>query len=93
MKNTCICILHFESPVIRASHTFYNATTSVPIDKADAGSRKRKTNTLNTTTHPEDKRKIIGDTFMKVSLVYFMICLVVVVLTVRTPSKEHLEDC
>ncbi|BFZ22924.1 hypothetical protein BsWGS_25964 [Bradybaena similaris] len=53
--------------LIRASHTFYNATTSVPIDKTDAGSRKRKTNTLNTTTHPEDKRKIIGDTFMKVA--------------------------
>uniref|UniRef100_A0A2C9JSK1 GMP synthase (glutamine-hydrolyzing) n=1 Tax=Biomphalaria glabrata TaxID=6526 RepID=A0A2C9JSK1_BIOGL len=53
--------------VIRASHTFYNATTSIPIDKQDGGSRKRKTNTLNTTTNPEDKRKIIGDTFMKVA--------------------------
>ncbi|CAL1543679.1 unnamed protein product [Lymnaea stagnalis] len=53
--------------VIRASHTFYNATTSVSIDSNDINSRKRKTNTLNTTTNPEDKRKIIGDTFMKVA--------------------------
>jgi GMP synthase (glutamine-hydrolysing) len=52
-----------------AAHTFYNGTTTIPIDdKSSAHSpRKRKTNTLNITTNPEDKRKIIGDTFMKVS--------------------------
>ncbi|XP_005109065.1 GMP synthase [glutamine-hydrolyzing] [Aplysia californica] len=53
--------------VVRGSHTFYNATTTVPIEGSDNASRKRKTNTLNTTTHPEDKRKIIGDTFMKIA--------------------------
>ncbi|XP_059146088.1 GMP synthase [glutamine-hydrolyzing]-like [Physella acuta] len=53
--------------VVKASHTFYNSTTSVPMDTHDINSRKRKTNTLNTTTNPEDKRKIIGDTFMKVA--------------------------
>ncbi|XP_060075843.1 GMP synthase [glutamine-hydrolyzing]-like [Ylistrum balloti] len=53
--------------VIRAAHTFYNGSTSVHIDKTDPNSRKRKTDTLNTTIHPEDKRKIIGDTFMRVA--------------------------
>ena len=52
--------------VINASHTFYTGTTSVPIDKNNPTSRKRKTSALNTTSNPEDKRKIIGDTFMKV---------------------------
>ena len=36
------------------------------MDMADATSRKRKTRALNQTVHPEDKRKIIGDTFMNV---------------------------
>ncbi|KAL8564485.1 hypothetical protein ACOMHN_017627 [Nucella lapillus] len=53
--------------VVNASHTFYTATTSVPIDKNNPSSRKRKTNALNTTSNPEDKRKIIGDTFMRVA--------------------------
>lgn len=53
--------------VVRAAHTFYNSTTSIPIDRTDPNSRKKKTNMLNTTTNPEEKRKIIGDTFMKVA--------------------------
>ncbi|XP_067658415.1 GMP synthase [glutamine-hydrolyzing]-like [Haliotis asinina] len=53
--------------VVHSAHTFYNGTTSVPIDKYNSNSRKRRTNTLNTTTNPEEKRKIIGDTFMKVA--------------------------
>ncbi|XP_046336154.1 GMP synthase [glutamine-hydrolyzing]-like [Haliotis rufescens] len=53
--------------VVHSAHTFYNGTTSVPIDKYNCNSRKRRTNTLNTTTNPEEKRKIIGDTFMKVA--------------------------
>ena len=40
----------------------------MPIDPSDSNSRKRKTCTLNTTINPEEKRKIIGDTFMKVSV-------------------------
>ena len=80
----CYAILHgmFMFAVINASHTFYTGTTSVPIDKNNPSSRKRKTNALNTTSNPEDKRKIIGDTFMKVKsikipsiLLYFLQCL------------------
>ena len=52
--------------VIRAAHTFYNGTTAIPVTHSDGTSRKRKTSTLNTTENPEEKRKIIGDTFMKV---------------------------
>nr|KAG5698957.1 hypothetical protein BaRGS_024878 [Batillaria attramentaria] len=59
--------LGLKIKVINAAHTFYSGTTSVPIDKNNPTSRKRKTNTLNTTTNPEEKRKIIGDTFMKVA--------------------------
>lgn len=53
--------------VVRASHTFLNASTTVPINPNDSNSRRRKTNTLNNSTHPEDKRMIIGDTFMKIA--------------------------
>lgn len=53
--------------VIRAAHTFYNGKTYVNCDPGDPNSRKRRTNTLNTTVNPEEKRKIIGDTFMKVA--------------------------
>lgn len=59
--------LGLKVKVINAAHTFYSGTTSVPIDHKDPASRKRKTNTLNTTTNPEEKRKIIGDTFMRVA--------------------------
>ena len=64
---TLIILINLFSPVVRASHTFYNGTTTVPMDPSDCNSRKRKTSTLNTTINPEDKRKIIGDTFMKVN--------------------------
>ncbi|CAI9740749.1 synthase [glutamine-hydrolyzing]-like [Octopus vulgaris] len=53
--------------VVRAAHTFYNSTTSIPIDSTDPNSCKKKTNMLNCITNPEEKRKIIGDTFMKVA--------------------------
>lgn len=53
--------------VIRAAHTFYNGTTAIPVTQPDGSSRKRKTSTLNTTENPEEKRNIIGDTFMKVA--------------------------
>ncbi|GFS20966.1 GMP synthase [glutamine-hydrolyzing]-like [Elysia marginata] len=53
--------------VIRAAHNFYNATTSMPMDKKDPNSRKRITSALDCTINPEEKRKIIGDTFMKVA--------------------------
>ena len=53
--------------VIRAAHTFYNGTTAISVTHSDGTSRKRKSSTLNTTENPEEKRKIIGDTFMKVA--------------------------
>nr|XP_006812037.1 PREDICTED: GMP synthase [glutamine-hydrolyzing] [Saccoglossus kowalevskii] len=59
--------LGLKLKVVNASHTFYNATTSVPTDEKDPSSRKRITKTLNTTSHPEEKRKIIGDAFMKIA--------------------------
>ncbi|XP_041377694.1 GMP synthase [glutamine-hydrolyzing]-like isoform X2 [Gigantopelta aegis] len=62
-----LCGIGLKVKVIQAAHTFYNGTTTVAIDKNNPNSRKRKTNTLNTTTNPEEKRKIIGDTFMKVA--------------------------
>ena len=49
--------------VIRASYQFYSGRTYIT---SDTDGKKRKSNTLNTTVDPEEKRKIIGDTFMKV---------------------------
>lgn len=54
--------------VVNAAHTFYNGTTTLPISEEDRTPRKRISKTLNMTTNPEEKRKIIGDTFVKVSL-------------------------
>ncbi|XP_052760059.1 GMP synthase [glutamine-hydrolyzing]-like [Mya arenaria] len=50
--------------VIKASHQFYNGRTYI---SSSAEGKKRRTNTLCTTVDPEEKRKIIGDTFMKVA--------------------------
>ncbi|XP_052285932.1 GMP synthase [glutamine-hydrolyzing]-like isoform X2 [Dreissena polymorpha] len=51
--------------VIKAAHQFYSGRTYISSD-CD-GKKKRKTNSLATTVDPEEKRKIIGDTFMKVA--------------------------
>ncbi|XP_048775368.1 GMP synthase [glutamine-hydrolyzing]-like [Ostrea edulis] len=53
--------------VIKAAHTFYNGSTCISVKTGDSTSRKRKTERLNTVVCPEEKRKIIGDTFMKVA--------------------------
>lgn len=53
--------------MVNAAHTFYNGTTTLPISEEDRTPRKRISKTLNMTTNPEEKRKIIGDTFVKVS--------------------------
>lgn len=53
--------------VIRAAQTFYHATTTLPINKNDPESARRQTNALNNTCNPEEKRKIIGDTFIKIT--------------------------
>lgn len=57
-------------PVINAAHSFYNGTTTLPISDEDRTPRKRISKTLNMTTSPEEKRKIIGDTFVKVPFEY-----------------------
>ncbi|XP_013774803.1 GMP synthase [glutamine-hydrolyzing]-like [Limulus polyphemus] len=51
--------------IVDASHQFYNGTTIFPIDKKDPV-RKRTTRMLCMTTNPEEKKKIIGDTFISV---------------------------
>nr|KAF6382079.1 guanine monophosphate synthase [Pipistrellus kuhlii] len=58
--------LGIQVKVINAAHSFYNGTTTLPISDEDRTPRKRISKTLNMTTSPEEKRKIIGDTFVKV---------------------------
>ncbi|KAG9330708.1 hypothetical protein JZ751_022394 [Albula glossodonta] len=54
--------------VVSAAHMFYNGTTTLPIiSEGEATPRKCISRTLNATTCPEEKRKIIGDTFVKVA--------------------------
>lgn len=59
--------------VIKAASNFYEGTTVVPIDKADGmcpsgnNTRTRITKMLCMTSNPEEKRKIIGDVFVKIS--------------------------
>ena len=62
-------LFHFLSSilVVNASESFYNGTTAVPVDKKSPHSPKRTTKTLNCTVYPEEKRKIIGDTFMHIA--------------------------
>lgn len=57
---------------MNAAHSFYNGTTTLPISDEDRTPRKRISKTLNMTTSPEEKRKIIGDTFVKVMYLKFM---------------------
>lgn len=53
--------------VIKAGSTFSEGTTVVPIDKQEGNSRTRITKMLCMTSNPEEKRKIIGDIFVKIS--------------------------
>ncbi|XP_069684502.1 GMP synthase [glutamine-hydrolyzing] isoform X2 [Periplaneta americana] len=53
--------------VINASHQFLHGTTTIPMDKREPNSRTRVTKMLCMTTNPEEKRKIIGDVFVKVA--------------------------
>ena len=52
--------------MINARHNFLNGSTTIPETGANGVLRKRATGLLCRTTHPEQKRKIIGDTFIKV---------------------------
>lgn len=61
--------LHLSA--VHAAHTFYSATTMMKVKTIDRFgapmTRKVKTKMLCQTTDPEEKRTIIGDTFMKVA--------------------------
>ncbi|XP_045107966.1 GMP synthase [glutamine-hydrolyzing]-like [Portunus trituberculatus] len=59
--------LGLKLKVINARHQFYDGVTSIPVDPSDPMGRKRVTNLLCMTFSPEEKRKIIGDTFIKVA--------------------------
>ena len=59
-------ILGLDLKVTKAANQFYNATTMVPVDKKDP-TRKRSTKFLCETVNPEEKRQIIGDTFIKIA--------------------------
>ncbi|XP_030758663.1 GMP synthase [glutamine-hydrolyzing] isoform X2 [Sitophilus oryzae] len=52
--------------VIKAAATFSEGSTVVPIDK-EGNARTRVTKMLCQTINPEEKRKIIGDIFVKIS--------------------------
>lgn len=54
--------------MIKASHQFLYGTTAIPMDSRDPNSRTRVTKLLCMTSSPEEKRKTIGDVFVKVSL-------------------------
>ena len=58
---------------MNAALQFYNSTTIVPGRKEQRGVKKQLTKPLNMTVHPEEKRKIIGDTFMKVQRIDFVL--------------------
>lgn len=49
--------------VVDASDDFYNATTQIKNSEGEMVS----TMPLNKTVNPEEKRKIIGDTFMRIA--------------------------
>lgn len=57
--------LGLDVKVIRADHQFLNATTTVQVDPKDSN-RKRSTKKLCQVVAPEEKRKIIGDTFINI---------------------------
>ena len=52
---------------VNASHQFYTATTMFPHGRKDGKFRKQKSDILNQCADPEEKRMIIGDTFMRVN--------------------------
>ncbi|KAL9971293.1 hypothetical protein ACROYT_G023801 [Oculina patagonica] len=53
--------------VVNAAYRFYNSTTVISGRKDQSAVKKQVTKTLNVTADPEEKRRIIGDTFIKVA--------------------------
>ena len=62
-----ITIFLFSPTVKRGGHIFYSASTDLPAGKDEPLGRKRRTAALSSTLHPEEKRRIIGDTFIQVA--------------------------
>jgi len=56
-----------ELKVVKASNDFLNGDTTITEVNEEGIKSARKTGLLCHVTHPEDKRQIIGDTFMKVA--------------------------
>ena len=54
--------------VVYAAHQFLHGTTTIPMDKRETNSRTRVTKMLCMIANPEEKRKIIGDVFVKVRI-------------------------
>lgn len=67
-----ILSLCYSSPVVNAALRFYNSSTVISGRKDQPAVKKQITKTLNVTTNPEEKRKIIGDTFIKVRTCCFL---------------------
>ncbi|XP_067946997.1 GMP synthase [glutamine-hydrolyzing]-like [Watersipora subatra] len=59
--------LGLKVKAISAAQQFYTATTCVPVNGDHPNKLKRKTQMLNSITDPEEKRRIIGDTFMMIA--------------------------
>jgi len=59
--------------VITAAQQFYCATTYVAVKSDHPNPLKRKTLMLNSVVEPEEKRRIIGDTFMMVRLLFYVV--------------------
>lgn len=75
MKSNFICCFCFDIYiyffslfflVINAALTFYNATTVISLSKEEPD-KKYVTKPLSLVTSPEEKRKIIGDTFIRIA--------------------------
>lgn len=64
--------LCYSSAVVNAALRFYNSSTVISGRKDQPAVKKLITKTLNATTNPEEKRKIIGDTFIKVRTCCFL---------------------
>lgn len=55
-----------EVRLIDARHAFYNATTTIHLKHNKGKEKKQMSRVLCQTLNPEEKRKIIGDTFMRI---------------------------
>jgi len=55
-----------EVKKVPAQHDFYNGTTTLNLKHNKGKEKKQMSRVLCQTQNPEEKRKIIGDTFMKV---------------------------